>query len=163
MLNNALEGGANKVFQDVPSSIKCQDILVYIFMSLYVPLPMNYSCSCLKMRLCWSQEVFAWFAIANRILSCEKSSFETTIVGMRHFWRLRWEAASAPLQFLSSSLGSCTNTYRICKKNTKYTQILIVNTKNHVENVKYILKLQQNKCKYSGNAKIVGNTTNTYW
>ena len=96
-----------------------QDILVYIFMSLYVPLPMNYSCSCLKMRLCWSQEVFAWFAIANRILSCEKSSFETTIVGMKHFWRLRWEAASAPLQFLSSSLGSCTNTNRICKKKYK--------------------------------------------
>ena len=48
------------------------------------------------------------------------------------------------------------------QKNTKCTQILIVNTKNHVENVKYILELQQNKCKYSGNAKIVGNTSNTY-
>ena len=126
--------GSNRIFQHI-SSLD-QNKLVYIFRSLNVPVPMNIFLSLLeKENFLESRSIciiiiYKWGSLLWEMLFWDHHS----IVGMRLFWRLRWETASSPLQFLSNSLASRTNTYWNCKKYiVELPQILIVSTTNHEE------------------------------
>ena len=123
--------GSNRIFQYI-SSLD-QNKLVYIFRSLNVPVPMNIFLLLLEKesRSICTIIIYKWGSLLWEMLFWDHHS----IVGMRLFWRLRWETASSPLQFLSNSLASRTNTYWNCKKYlVELPQILIVSTTNHEEN-----------------------------